>query len=414
MRAILDPFLIILSTTLMLSAVQGASTMHREAGHPCGADDDRMLAGLESVKRASERIKPALVLYENPENPWLRSVSLMAQLQLQYAHGSANTGKFGTADWPDNLSWRDAEVRRFRLGLRGKLAGDLSFFSLADLHPDFSDGVYKRAPEAYFTWTHSDALAVSAGKVELKFNREQEYASSQFPAFERTAVGNMLYGGELTGVWACGKNIGNGWLYSLGLFNNDRQDEWPKFQGAGAIIVSKIGYDYTGDTAFGLAQVKLEWLHNTKPGYRNSSSNPASPLYSNAFSLSNEFKLDRLGFTAEILRAEGAKGRSDVTAISTMTRFLFTEKLEFINVMELAGSPGADGISIPARYEALSPGLQSGTGDRWFAGYAGLNYHIDGHSVKLMSGVKYSHMSGLPNGGSFDGWSWLAGLRMFF
>jgi len=412
-RAKLASFLI-MSTVPIGGAAAGVTTLNNEAGHSGGPGDHGTLADRVSVKNASKGIKSALVLYENEDNPWVRSASLMTQLQLQYAHGSANTGKFGTADWPDDLSWGDIEVRRFRLGLRAKFGGGLSFFSLADLHPDFSDGVYKRLPEAYFTWTHSDALAVSAGKCELKFNREQEYLSSQFPAFERTAVGNMLYGGELTGIWASGKNLGSGWLYYIGLFSNDRQDEWPRFGGAGAITVSKIGYDYTGNTAFDLAQVKLEWLHNTKPGYRNSSTNPASPLYSNCFSLSNEFKLDRLGFTAEILRAEGAKGRSDVTAFSTMTRWSFTEKLELVNVMEIAGSPGADGVFIPARYEALSPGLDSKTGDQWFSGYAGLNYYLDGHSVKLMSGVKYSHMSGVPDSDSFNGWTWLAGLRMFF
>jgi phosphate-selective porin OprO/OprP len=413
MRAKLASLLVLLIVPMGTGA-HGGTTSGHEAGKPGKPAEQEVFAGLLNVKSASERIKSGLGLYQNEENPWVRSVSLMTQLQMQYAHGSANTGNFGTADWPDNLSWGETEVRRFRFGLRAKLVGDLSFFSLSDFHPDFSDGVYKRLPEAYFTWTHSDALAVSAGKTELKFDREQEYSSAQFPVFERTAVGNMLYGGELTGIWVCGKNIGTGWLYSVGVYSNERQDEWPESGGTGAITVSKIGYDYTGNTSFDFAQVKLEWLHNTKPGYRNSSSNPASPLYSNSFSLSNEFKLDRLGVAAEILRAEGSGNRSDVTAFSTMTRWSFTEKLEFINVMEIAGSPGSDGIFIPARYEALSPGLTSNTGDQWFSGYAGLNYYMDGHSVKLMSGVKYSHMSGTPTGDSFDGWTWLCGVRMFF
>jgi phosphate-selective porin OprO/OprP len=53
-------------------------------------------------------------------------------------------------------------------------------------------------------------------------------------------------------------------------------------------------------------------------------------------------------------------------------------------------------------------------GDAYFASYAGLNYYIDGHRLKLMSGVKYSHLDGGPGGGDFNGWTWLAGLRMAF
>jgi phosphate-selective porin OprO/OprP len=358
-----------------------------------------------------------LALYQNEDNPFVKSVNLMAQLQLQYAYGSANTGKFGTADWPDDLRWSNLEDRRYRLGLRAKFGGGFSFFSLTDLNPDFSDGIYKRAPEMYLTWTHSETFAISAGKCELKFDREQEFLSSQFPVFERTALGNMFYGGELTGIWAGGKNLGSGWLYSVGVFSNDRQDEWPRFGDAGAVTVTKIGYDYTTHTGFDSADVRLEWLHNTEPGFRNSSSNPPSPLYSNCYSLSNEIKIDRLGFTTELLLGEGAGDRSDVGAISTMLRWSFTEKLEFINVLEVAASRDDHGVILPLRYEALAPGLAGSAGDRWFSGYAGLNYYIDGHAIKLMTGVKYSHMEGIATdsgGDTFDGWSWLAGVRLFF
>ena len=63
---------------------------------------------------------------------------------------------------------------------------------------------------------------------------------------------------------------------------------------------------------------------------------------------------------------------------------------------------------------SLAAGAGDKKGDAWFAAYTGLNYYIDGHRLKLMSGVKYSHMDGGPGGGDFNGWTWLAGLRMAF
>lgn len=393
------------------------------AGAPIGADGvdaeqsiapSALLTGHLSGENLYERARSGLVLYENPSNPWVQSVSLMAQLQLQYAYGSSRTGKFGTADWPDNLTWGNLEVRRYRLGVRGRLFRDFTFFNLTDLEPNFSNGVYKRFPEAYVTWHHSPAINVSAGKCELKFNREQEYASSRFPVFERTAVGNMLYGGELTGVWINGDQIAGGWQYFLGVYSNDRQDEWPKFESAGSIFLSKIGYDYTSATSLDRALIKVQWLHNTRPGYTNSETNPPSPLYSNAYSLSHEVQAGRLGLTAEILFAEGARGRPNVGAFSTMTTWTFSEKIEFINVLEVAGSRKENGVILPARYESLAPDLGDRRGDSWFSSYAGVNYYLDGHHVKLMTGMKYSHMDGGTKGGDFSGWTWLAGLRMFF
>lgn len=355
-----------------------------------------------------------MVLYEDASDPWVQSVAMMAQLQLQYAYGSSRQGKFGTADWPHDLTWGNVEVRRFRLGLRGRVLGDVTFFSLVDLEPHFSNGFYKRFPEAFMTWHHNPALNISIGKCEVKFNREQEYASSRFPAFERTAVANMLYVGELTGIWINGEKIGNGWEYFLSVYSNDRQDEWPKFKGAGAIFLSKLGYDYTPTTRLDLAKIKFQWLHNTRPGYSNSKTNPPSPPYSNSFSLSNEIKQGRLGLTAEILLGEGARGRPNVAAFSTMTTWEFSKKIELINVTEVAGSRKQNGVILPIRYEALAPGTGDRRGDGWFSSYTGINHYIDSHNVKLMTGVKYGYMNGGTNGGNFNGWTWLAGLRMFF
>jgi phosphate-selective porin OprO/OprP len=360
-----------------------------------------------------ERLMSVPVLYQNDANPWVQQLAIVGQLQTQYAYGSDAGGKFGTADTAEDSTWGNIEVRRMRLGMKARLFKKLFFLNLTDLYPDLSPRIYKRTPETYFTWMENDAFNISAGKTELKFNREQEYSSREFPAFERTAVGNMLYGGELTGAWICGEKIAGGWLYYLGAFSNERRDEWPRFDG-GAMILAKAGYDYSGRTDFDLAQIKLQWLHNTEPSHRPSPKDLASPLYSDSFSLSNEIRQGRLGFTAELLWSNGVEGRPDVGALSTMTTWSFTDKLQFINVMEVAASRDDNGVILPARYEAYSPGAGDKLGDRWFANYSGLNYHIDGHRLKLMSGVKYSYLDGGPGGGDFNGWTWLAGMRMAF
>ncbi|RPJ35570.1 MAG: hypothetical protein EHM17_01955 [Verrucomicrobiaceae bacterium] len=377
-------------------------------------DASGILVGRLSGKTPYERLMSVPVLYQNEANPWVQQLALVGQLQTQYAYGSDASGKFGTADFPEDCTWGNIEVRRFRLGMKGRLFRKLFFLNLTDLHPDFSPRIYKRTPETYLTWMENKAFNISVGKCELKFDREQEYSSRDFLPFERTALGNMFYGGELTGAWACGEEIAGGWLYYLGAFSNDRQDEWPRFSGGGAMILAKLGYNYTAHTDFDLATVKCQWLHNTEPGYTASTSNPASPLYANCLSLSNEITKGRFGHVTEMMWGDGVMGRPDVCGLSTMTTWSFTEKLQLIHVLELAGSGDENGVILPTRYEALSPGVEDKKGDAYFASYAGLNYYIDGHRLKLMSGVKYSHMDGGPGGGDFNGWTLLTGVRMAF
>ena len=46
--------------------------------------------------------------------------------------------------------------------------------------------------------------------------------------------------------------------------------------------------------------------------------------------------------------------------------------------------------------------------------YAGLNYYIYGHRLKLMAGAEYSKLDGGSDGGAYEGWTAFSGIRMFF
>lgn len=390
-----------------------AGTAPAAASPPPVAGATGLLVGKPAEGSELDRIWSVPTLYKNAENPVIQELAVLGQLQTQYAFGSDDSGEFGTQDMPGDLTWGNIEVRRFRLGLKATLFEKLSFLNLTDLNPNFSPGVYKRFPETYFTYSHSDAFHLSAGKTELKFNREQEYSSRDFLPFERTALGNMFYGGELSGLWASGKDIAGGWLYELGLYSNDRVDEWSEFTG-GAMILSKLGYNYTTRTPLDLAEVKFQHLHNTEPGYAESAACLPSPSYSDCISVSNQIAEGPYGLTTEFLWGNGVNGRPDVWGLMAMPTWSISEKLQLITTFEVAGSPDDNGVYLPKRYEALSPGVGDARGDLYFAGYAGLNYYLYGQKLKLMSGVKYSYLEGGPGGGDFDGWTWLAGCRMAF
>lgn len=151
-----------------------------------------LLLGKFASGSAWERGLSIPTLYKNSENPWLQELAVVGQLQTQYAYGSDASGSFGSQDFPDSGTWGNIEVRRFRLGLKGRIFEKVTFLNLTDINPDFEPRFYRRTPEMYFTYTQNDAFNLSAGKTELKFDREQEYSSRDFLPFERSALGNMF------------------------------------------------------------------------------------------------------------------------------------------------------------------------------------------------------------------------------
>ena len=350
------------------------------------------------------------LLYKNPANPVLQELAVQGIIQAQYAYGSSNHGTYSSGTMPAKDTWDDADVRRFYFGIKARMFQSWKFHSLLYLNPDFSPQLYRRIMEAYLTYAPCDAFNLTVGKAELKFTREQEVSSREILPFERSQLLNMFYGGELTGVWISGKGIAGGWLYELGVYGNDRQDEWTTLDG-GAMILPKIGYNYTKLTTFDLAKAELHYLHNTKPGYKGAIG--TSPSYSDCIAISNDLTKGRFSLATEFFWGDGANGVANAYGITAMPAWFITDKLQLVTTVQLAGSPGANGICLPLRYEGqVDVPASDKTGDTYFAGYAGLNYYLYGHKLKVMSGVKYTNLSGGDT--TFAGWTWLLGCRASF
>ena len=88
---------------------------------------------------------------------------------------------------------------------------------------------------------------------------------------------------------------------------------------------------------------------------------------------------------------------------STTYRCLF-------NCVACSGAVAGRGIS----WIGSCRGDDGGRGDRYHAFYTGLNYQLRGHKLKLMAGTEWATMDGGGDGGSYNGWTWLAGVRLYF
>lgn len=359
------------------------------------------------------------ILYKNKDNPILQEFALQGRLHLQYAVGSSDQGNFTSGDL-QNLgtdTWGNVDVRRWYMGFKSTWFHHLKLQSQAVINPDWGP-VYNSLFDCYATWEDSDQLQINAGKVYVKFSKEYEISSREIVTFERSLLANQLTPGRLTGAWVNGKNVAGPWLYELGIYAADTQDEFTEFQG-GALVLAKSGYDLTSATGLDKAAVGFQWMHNSKPG------DAGAKKYDNSFSLTGEMKQGRWAATSDLIYATGKNSLTnapvpDVWGISVIPTYNITDKLQVAVRYQFSSSNADNGLSLQNRYERTAPDLvgSSGkavSGNQYQAAYLGLNYYLCGHQLKLMSGVEYAHMQDHANdGGEYDGWTWTSGLRMYF
>ncbi|MFZ9941053.1 MAG: porin, partial [Luteolibacter sp.] len=336
----------------------------------------------------------------------------------------------------DESVWgNDIEARRARFGFKSKWFQNWKFEGQINVDLDGKDGedssdknYYKDLYDLYVTYAASDALNVSAGKTKVKFSREQEISSKEILTIERSLLSNALFPGELTGLWVNGKGIQDYWLYELGVYGNDRQREFSEFD-QGAIVLGKVGYDYSSQAGLDSAIASIHYMHNTEPGYevlKEANFNPSgSPLFTDSIAITNDINHGRFGLTSELLYGFGydgdyekdgdvvtGKSQSDVFGISIIPSYYIADGLQLVGRVQVATSADGDGLQVPSRYERLAYGATGDDekGNTYVSTYLGLNYYIHGHKLKLMNGIEYSDMGG----GDYDGYTLMSGLRFSF
>ncbi len=364
-------------------------------------------------------------LYKNEDNQILQEFSLQGRLHLQSIYGESNGNSFNTSDYKDSGKdegvWgNDIEARRARLGFKSKWFQVFKFDGMINVDTDAmddsgSDTLYKDLYDLYVTYAPSDAFNLSVGKTKVKFSREQETSSNNILTLERSLLSNLLFPGELTGIWTSGKGIKGGWLYELGIYGNDRSREFTSGDG-GHIVLAKVGYDYAERFGLDTAVASIHFMDNSEPGYdepSDSQYNPsASPKFSRSIALTNEITQGRFGLMSDIYVASGentvAIGQSDVMGITITPSYFIAEGLQLVGRLQIATCDDFNDLTVPGRYETLQPGDDKG--DTYVSAYMGLNYYIYGHKLKLMNGIEFSQMGD----SDYSGFTYMSGLRFSF
>ncbi|CAN5804932.1 hypothetical protein BH11VER1_BH11VER1_03000 [soil metagenome] len=404
-------------TTLLLLAAGMCSGL--QAGETMTASGKGVEAAVQKTDSRSiyDKIWGLATLYKDDNNPVLQEFSLQGRLQLQYAAGDSDQGSYGSGDRPEELRWGDIEVRRWRLGFKSKWFRQFKLEGQIDVNPNFSlepganptlnDGFYRDIYDLYATWAPSDAFNLSVGKTKAKFFSTEYFTSSkEIIVFERGLLVNTLVPKELTGVWTNGK-IGN-WIYAGALYAGDYNAEFANFD-AGSVFQLSLGYDFASAVNMEKAIVKLDYQ------YSSSADNSDAPAkFDNAFDLNTQWEKGRFAIYGDVIGATGRGTQGDVFGVIVTPSVYIADSLQLVFRYQYAQGD-SNGLQLQSRYERLAPELDAkGKGETYNAAYLGLNYYLYGNKLKLMTGLEYNNMSAAKGGDDFSGWTYLAGMRMFF
>jgi phosphate-selective porin OprO/OprP len=352
---------------------------------------------------AAERFKSiwdAAKLYQNPDNPVIQSFSLIGRYQGQYWSVDADQGN---AD-----GW---ENRRTTFGFNLRLYRDFLIHSELKFNPDDSSA----DPEmdtAYVKWTPADTgFAARLGRLSYAYiGMERSTSSRKISTFERGQLVDQLMPSRALGLHL-EKNIDK-FLIQGGLYSGSIGKGFDRVD---AGLVAGLGLAYKFPLFLKKGNLHLDYLYNDgDPG------NNAFKPYRQIVSLWYKGNRGAFGLGMDLTGGSGGfAGQPDVLGFTLLPTYDISnslwiggDKLQLALRYQYANSDGDNGLQLQDRYEQE---VTTGEGDRYQAFYTGLNYLIYGDRLKLMAGAEYSNMKDAANdGGEFRGWTYLAGLRLFF
>ena len=346
-----------------------------------------------------ERVWERLRLYENDENSILQALSVVGRYQGQYWSFNSNQGS--ADDW---------ENRRFFLGAEALLWHQLILHAQIKASEDL-DPFYERMYQAFIRWSPDDAFALSVGRLDFGFTGlERSTSSTKIPTFERGLLVNQIMPGEVVGAVTEGKL--ESFSLRVGLLSGTIEDEFTEFRGGfGAVagVARKLPLFYESGS------LHLDYaFHNGNPA------NNAFDPYDHIITLWHQGTAGAFGLGLDATWADGLEGRPAVFGLTLLPTYVFAkdvirkgDRLQAVVRYQFAVSEGDNGLQPQERYEQEV--VPDGLGNRYHAFYAGINYLIFGDRFKLMTGTEYSAMhDSAHDDGAFDGWTHLAGVRIYF
>ncbi len=342
-----------------------------------------------------EKVWRIPVIYDNEDNAFLQEFRFTGRLHLDAYNLDSDLGY--DQDWI---------VRRWRMGFKAKLLQKLDVHFEADLNAQDPDPLYSRLTDAYIAWRFCDAAKLTIGKHSTKFTLDGSTSSNELLTIDRNNLSNNFWFPTeyISGASLSGK-IGQ-WQYNTGYFSGGQESpEFGNFN-AGYFWLGSIGYDFGKALGVKKALLRADYVYND-PNPRSDGTRSFEQVGSLVFQLD----AGKWGVSADVTGGRGFGRQSDAFGGVLMPWFNITEQLQIVGRYTYIGSDEDNGVRF-SRYENV---MTSGRGNEYHELYAGLNYYLCGHKLKVQTGLTYAWMDDdAQDGGQFEGWTWTTGLRLSF
>ncbi len=381
----------IATLTLALAAFAGT------AGSTTLAGPVEISAPVDPVEEKSiyDKIWQVPVIYKNKDNAFLQEFRFTGRLHLDNYGVNSDLGH--DQDWI---------VRRWRMGFKAQLLQKLTAHVEVDLNPQGPDPLYSRLTDAYLAWTFNDAVKLTVGKHSVKFTLDGATSSNELITIDRNNIANNFWFPTeyIPGVSLSGK-IGQ-FQYNTGFFSGGTESpEFGNFD-AGHFWLGSVGYDFGKALRVRKALLRADYVYNDP-----NPESDATRSFEQIGSLVFQLEADKWGVSADVTGGQGFGRQSNAWGAAIMPWFKITDKLQVVGRYTYLASDEDNGVRF-SRYENV---LTGGRGNEYNELYAGLNYYLYGHKLKVQTGLTYTWMDDEANdGGQYEGWTWTTGLRISF
>jgi phosphate-selective porin OprO/OprP len=332
-------------------------------------------------------------IYKNDQNPAVQQVLFTGRFQHDLATVDSDEGDHD-----------ESNIRRVRLGPRITFLRNYLFHAEVEVNPQERNPFYMRFTDLYVQWSKSGALAVTVGKQSIPFTQEGATSSKELITIDRSNLANNIWFTQeyMPGVSVSGRSAP--WLYRAGVYSSGAMNrELGEFNGS-AFTLGVLGYDFA--RPLGVKEAVLAGNYLYQQPDRN---NTFTQRLQNIGSINFRLEADRWGVRADVSKAGGYLGQSDLWALMAMPFVNITDKLQGVVRYTLIDSADPNGVRLATYENKVVPGR----GDEYNELYVGANYFFYGHRLKLQSGIQFADMNDRANdGGAYSGVSWTTGLRV--
>jgi phosphate-selective porin OprO and OprP len=345
---------------------------------------------------AFDRLWSHAILYKDANNPYLQELKFTGRLQADWYAVDADQG-----DDSDFVS------RRARFGFKAKILQEFTAHLEMDANLMRHESFYNRLTDAYIAWEPSKEFKLTVGKQGVPFTYDGWSSSRELLTIDRSVIGVNIWFPEeyVTGVSVSGEK--NHWLYRAGVYSNGTiSQEFGDFD-ATWFASFGVGYDFTSSLNVDKAVLRLDYVYQD-PTTDATFTRPNE----NIISLNGDYQDGRCGLGFDLSGSSGYGAQSDLFGFMVLpSYFLIEKKLQAVLRYTYLSSSDAQGIRL-GRYEKE---VVSAMGDEYHEIFAGLNYYIYGHKLKLQGGVQYASMTDDSNsGGDYDGVQGVLGIRLYW